>query len=161
MRRECRERFLCHRLQRKPLVSDPGMHHGTCVTHVSWCMSGSLTRGDGENVPGIPGACANRIFKYLARGPCWKFNYCFDISMYSNWNKKCHPCRRTEGRITTEREDCEDEAVGDSTHCNEQEQTRANRNESKTPHCACAGWFWCAVAPSQFWPCLKHLTRPH
>ena len=22
--------------------SDPGMHHGTCVTHVPWCMSGSL-----------------------------------------------------------------------------------------------------------------------
>ena len=33
-----------HRLQRKPLVSDPGMHHGTCVMHVPWCMSGSLTR---------------------------------------------------------------------------------------------------------------------
>ena len=27
--------FHRHRLQRKPLVSDPGMHHGTCVTHVS------------------------------------------------------------------------------------------------------------------------------
>ena len=36
MRRECRERFPLHRLQRKPLVSDPGMHHGTCVTHVGW-----------------------------------------------------------------------------------------------------------------------------
>ena len=46
------------RFQRKPLVGDPGMHHGTCVTHVPWCMSGSLTCGDGENVPGIPGACA-------------------------------------------------------------------------------------------------------
>ena len=34
------------------------MHHGTCVTHVPWCMSGSLTCGDGKNVPGIPGACA-------------------------------------------------------------------------------------------------------
>ena len=31
MRRECRERFPRHLLQRKPLVSDPGMHHGTCV----------------------------------------------------------------------------------------------------------------------------------
>ena len=30
-----------HRLQRKPLVSDPGMHHGTWVTHVPWCMSRS------------------------------------------------------------------------------------------------------------------------
>ena len=26
-----------------PRVSDPGMHRGTCVTHVPWCMSGSLT----------------------------------------------------------------------------------------------------------------------
>ena len=26
-----------------PRVSDPDMHHGTCVTHVSWCMPGSLT----------------------------------------------------------------------------------------------------------------------
>ena len=64
MRRECRERFPRHRLQRKPPVGDPGMHHGTCVMHVPWCMSGSLTRSDGENVPGIPGACAIRNFKY-------------------------------------------------------------------------------------------------
>ena len=26
-------------------VNDPDMHHGTCVTHVSWCMPGSLTSG--------------------------------------------------------------------------------------------------------------------
>ena len=51
------------RFQRKPLVSDPGMHHGTCVTHVPGCMSGSLTCGDGENVPGIPGACAPAILR--------------------------------------------------------------------------------------------------
>ena len=50
--------FPRRRFQRKPLVSDPGMHHGTCVTLVPWCMSRSLTCGDGENVPGIPGACA-------------------------------------------------------------------------------------------------------
>ena len=48
MRRECRERFSRHRLPRKTLVSDPGMHPGTCVMHVPWCMSGSLSRGDGE-----------------------------------------------------------------------------------------------------------------
>ena len=69
MRRECRERFSRHLIQRKPLVSDPGMHHGSCVTHVPWCMSGSLTRGGGENVPGIPDACATHNFTYLARGP--------------------------------------------------------------------------------------------
>ena len=43
-----------------------------CVTHVTWCMSGSLSRDDGENVPGIPGACATRNFTYLAGGP-WPF----------------------------------------------------------------------------------------
>ena len=26
-------------------VSNPDMHHGTCVTHVTWCMPGSLIRG--------------------------------------------------------------------------------------------------------------------
>ena len=61
--------FSRHRLQRKLLVSDPGMHHGSCVTHVPWCMSGSLTRGDGENVPGIPDACAFHSVTYLVRGP--------------------------------------------------------------------------------------------
>ena len=57
--------MLCPRLlfQRTPLVSDPGMHHGTCVTHVPWCMSGSLTLGGWENVPGIPGACAPTILR--------------------------------------------------------------------------------------------------
>ena len=69
MRRECRERFPRHRLQRKPLVSDAGMHHGTCVTHVPWCMSGSLTRDGRENVPSIPSVCANRSFVYLVWGP--------------------------------------------------------------------------------------------
>ena len=54
MRWECRKRFPRHRLQRKPLVGDPAMHHGTCVSQVPWCMSGPLIHGGGENVPGIP-----------------------------------------------------------------------------------------------------------
>ena len=55
MHRECRERFPRHRLQRKPLVSDPVMHHGTCVTHVSCLKSGSLTHSGGENAtPAFP-----------------------------------------------------------------------------------------------------------
>ena len=69
MRRQCRERCPRHRFQRKPLDSDPAMHHGTCATHVPWCVSGSLTRGGRENVPGKPGACATRNFVYLVRGP--------------------------------------------------------------------------------------------
>ena len=28
-----------------PRVSDPDLHHGTCVTPVPWCMLGSLTSG--------------------------------------------------------------------------------------------------------------------
>ena len=74
MRRECRERFPRHRLHRKSLVIDPSMH-------VPWCMSGSITRGGGENVPSVPGACASCNFAYLVRGswltfvvlrPTWK-----------------------------------------------------------------------------------------
>ena len=30
---------------RPPLVSDPDMHHGTCVAHVPWRMPGSQTSG--------------------------------------------------------------------------------------------------------------------
>ena len=62
--------FPRRRFKRKPLVSDPGMHHGTCVTHVPWCMSGSLTCGDGENVPGIPGACAPAILRIWQEAHC-------------------------------------------------------------------------------------------
>ena len=70
MRRECRERFPRNRRQRKPLFNDPGMHHGTCVTHVPWYIPGLLTPGGGENVPGIAGACVIRNFTYLVRDPC-------------------------------------------------------------------------------------------
>ena len=54
-----------------PRVSDPDMHHGTCVTHVPWCMLGSLSSGflevgGGENFPSIPGACATHNF---TKGP--------------------------------------------------------------------------------------------
>ena len=63
------KRFPRHLFLRKPLVCDPGMHHGTCVTHVPWCMSGSLTPGGEENVPDIPGACATRNFAYLVWDP--------------------------------------------------------------------------------------------
>ena len=66
MSRECRGRLPSHRLQRKPLVRYPGMHHDTCVTQVPWCMSGSLTRGGVENGPGVPGACATLNFKQVA-----------------------------------------------------------------------------------------------
>ena len=68
MRWGCQERFPHHRFQRKPLVNDPCMHHSTCVTHVPWYMSRSLTRSGGENVSGIPGARATRNFRHVTRG---------------------------------------------------------------------------------------------
>ena len=86
MRRECRERFPRHRLHWKPLISDPGMHHGKCVTHVPWCMSRSLTRGGGENIPGIPGACVTCNFAYLVRGP-WRSQLQYKIIQHQNHNK--------------------------------------------------------------------------
>ena len=46
IRREFWESFPRHWLQKKPLVSDPSMHQGTCVTDIPWCMSESLTRGE-------------------------------------------------------------------------------------------------------------------
>ena len=89
-----RERFPCHRLQRKPLYSDPGMHHGTCVTHVPWCMSGSLTRGCGEYVTGIRGACATRHFTYLARNP-----YTNSCGNYLDKNSLYHDARIRDWKL--------------------------------------------------------------
>ena len=43
-----------------PEANDPDMHHGTCVTHVPWCMPGSLTSGflwnrrRGKTFPAFP-----------------------------------------------------------------------------------------------------------
>ena len=92
MRRQCRERFPRHLLQKKHLVNDSDMHHGTCVTHVSWCMSGSLNRDGGESVPGV---CATRKFTYLAKGPevtHWTYYSLVDV----------HKCKDSEGSCSQE-----------------------------------------------------------
>ena len=75
--------FPRHRLQWKPLVSDPVMHPGTCVTYVPWCMTGLQIRGGGENVPGIPGVCVTHHFAYLVRGPLLKKLYCGPTLLFS------------------------------------------------------------------------------
>ena len=67
MRRECRGPF-----SPPPRASDPNIHRGTCVTHVPWCMPGSLTSCFlRSGFPGIPSACATRNFAHLVRGP-WR-----------------------------------------------------------------------------------------
>ena len=57
-----------------PLVSDSDMYHGTCATHVPWCMPRSLTRGFlWSRWWGKPsrrlGACVTGDFTFLVRGP--------------------------------------------------------------------------------------------
>ena len=79
--------FPHRRFRRKPLVSDPGMHHSTCVRHVPWCMSGSLNCGDGENVPGIPGACAPAILRiwqeaHVAHPLWWDMGYLSKLKFF-------------------------------------------------------------------------------
>ena len=65
--------FSRHRLQRKPVVSNPGMHHGIMhdgIGNPRW----------GGNVPGIPGACATHNFTYLSRGP-WGSRATWPVSL--------------------------------------------------------------------------------
>ena len=61
-------------------VCDPDMHHGTCVTHVPWCMPGLLNRGFlwnrwwGKHSWHSWRMC-NRNFTYLIRGALNISNY--------------------------------------------------------------------------------------
>ena len=55
----------------KPLVSDPGMHHGTCVSHVPWCMSGLLAPDGGKTFPAFP-AHAHLQFSISCKRPIAK-----------------------------------------------------------------------------------------
>ena len=69
MRRECKERFPRHR----------GLAIPACITTRACCtchdayrgrwLAVSFEVGGGENVPGIPGACASCSFAYLVRSP--------------------------------------------------------------------------------------------
>ena len=78
MRRECRERFSRHRRQRKPLVNDLGMHHGTCVTHVPWRMSGSRA---GEKLPAFPAHVQPVLLRTWKKAHEWHFCECHHMSI--------------------------------------------------------------------------------
>ena len=58
-------------LQRKPLASNPGVHHGTCVTHVPWCMSGSRWRGKRSR---HSRRMRTSNFTNPTRGSCWELS---------------------------------------------------------------------------------------
>ena len=67
-----------------PRVNDPDMHYGTCVTHVPWCIPGSLTSGFLlSRLRGKRSRHSRRMrnpkFTYLVRGP---------------WPSECPACLR-------------------------------------------------------------------
>ena len=70
----------------RPRVSDPDMHHGTCVTHVPWCMSGSLTSGflwsrsRGKTFPAFPAHAQPATLRI------WKEAHCALVHQYC----QCH-----------------------------------------------------------------------
>ena len=85
----CWESFSRHRLQRKPLVSDPGMHHGACITHVPWCMSGSLPAVAGKTLQEFPAHAQPAIVRIWqeARGPV-----CLFVSLKTDGISTCNDC---------------------------------------------------------------------
>ena len=92
MQWECRERLPRHQLQRKPLVSDPGMYHATCFTHVPWCMSGSLTRGGGKTFPAFPAHAQSAILRICKRTMSHLFTPsppCVAALVFSDENDHC------------------------------------------------------------------------
>ena len=118
MHRECRERFPRHRLQWKPLISDPGMHPGTCVTHVPWCMTGSQIRGGRESVSGIPGACAlhNPQFCVCGKRP---LVWCIRLGASTNTKKMI---LLNKELFCSSRCSC----IWHSTQCTSQQKSRQN-----------------------------------
>ena len=82
---------LLGRFSPSPRVSDPDMHHGTCVTPVPWCMRGcqlmvSFEVCGGENVPDIPGTCTTHNVTYFGRGLWTDVPKCFvDCSMETDF----------------------------------------------------------------------------
>ena len=72
MRRECRERFSCHRGIAIPTCTTARASRTCRDACRDRSLAGSFEVSGGENVPGIPGACATRNFTYLIRGPWWR-----------------------------------------------------------------------------------------
>ena len=85
MRRECRERFHHHRLHMKLVVSDHGMHRGTCVVmHVGiailrWRRKLSRHSWHMHNLSRGPSKVS--IVSYISRGSC----YLFPLLLRSLW----------------------------------------------------------------------------
>ena len=98
------------------------MHHGTCITHVPWCMPGSVTsaflwsRWLGKRSR-IPGTCTIRNFTYLVRGP-WTDLSCYGrgtlfFSGISLFDKCCLACPGNHNPLWT---------IGSSDMCKQKHQ---------------------------------------
>ena len=70
MLRECQEPFLHHRLKRKPPVSDPGMHDGTCVTHVPGTCRDLWPAVAGKTFPAFPAHAQTTILRIWQEAHC-------------------------------------------------------------------------------------------
>ena len=70
---------------------------GTCVTHVPWCMSGSLTRGGGEKCSRHSWRMRNLQFCVSGKRPMWMKNMtrAFYIIRMSYWIPKKDAVFRT------------------------------------------------------------------
>ena len=62
-------------------TSDPDMHHGTCVTHVPWCMPGSLTsvflwsQWRGKTFPAFPAHAQPAILRIWQEAHGWLIRF--------------------------------------------------------------------------------------
>ena len=67
------------RFQRKPLVSDPGMHHGTCDTHVLDACRDRLPAVAGKTFPAFPAHAQPAILRIWkeAHGLCG-YDWCIE-----------------------------------------------------------------------------------
>ena len=104
MCRECQERFPRYQLQMKPLVSDPCMHHGTYVTCVPRCMSGSLIRGVLWNKRHIcyflvAGRDTGRVIFFTIFGKYWRQT----AESYHKMMQKKNIIQDDDGRINMKR----------------------------------------------------------
>ena len=94
MHRECRERFSRHRLRRKPLVGDLGMLHGTCVTHVPWCMSGLLSHG--KRSWHSRRMRNPQFYVYGKRPMFWRYHIYLDVDACAS-STSCDTCDGAQG----------------------------------------------------------------
>ena len=138
-----------------PRVSDPDMHYGTCVTHVPWCMPGSLTSGFiGSRRRGKRSRHSRRMrnhnFTYLTRGPLsgtcqlQTNQRVADAWAFSEFVAKIDPCVAISTVDSNQPDDLRWSAYQDWSGRNSQIgnfEVNARKSHPNTPNCH----YWTAV----------------